>query len=144
MRTVTADLDTWTLSDGTYHFYPYNILEGSGWYHVSGDFQKYVEVVVSGGKVTKMTMHPRSSLTINSLTCKGNQIVNMPQEVVLKVSNKSEEYNKYFYLFASKTNVKGEPVDQVCLPVEAGGQAESSLYFTPNSTGKWKIWVDIN
>jgi hypothetical protein len=69
----------------------------------------------------------------------------MPQEVKLKVSNTGEEYNGLFYLFASQTNEKGTYVDRVGLPIEAtDGVSETSLYFTPNAIGKWKLWIDIN
>ncbi len=144
MRTVSANLDNWTLSNGTYRMYPYTILEGSGWYRVPGDFKKYYEVVVSGGKITKMTYHPYSTMQINQFTCKGNLIVGMPQEIAISVSNTNDEYNGEFYLFASQTNTKGEPVDKVGLPIEANGESETSLYFTPDATGKWKVWIDID
>ena len=145
MITVTFDLDKGNFDDGTYHFYPYNILKGSGWYRVSGDFKKYFEVTYSGGKIINITMHPRSDMQIQTFDCLGNLVVDMPQEIKLKVSNKSEEYNGFFYLFASQTNEKGEPVDKVTLPIEEyNGVSETSMYFVPDKTGKWNVWIDIN
>ena len=29
------------------------------------------------------------------------------------------------------------------LPVEAGGEEQTSLFFLPDATGKWKVWLDI-
>lgn len=144
MRTVSANLDDWGLGNGTYRFYPYTILEGSGWYRVPGDFMKYIEVTVSGGKITNMTYHPLANMTIVDFACKGNLIVDMPQEIAIKVKSNTEEYFGPFYLFASQTNEKGEFVDKVILPIEAGGESETSLYFKPNAVGKWKVWIDIN
>ena len=141
--TYSLDLDGMTLDDGVYNFYPYSTLEGCKWYRVLNDRLKYYQVEFSGGQVKSISYHPRVSLVINSLECVGNKIVNQPQEVVINISNNGEEYSDEFYLFASKTNDKGEAVDKICLPVEVGGQETSSLYFTPTSTGKWKLWIDI-
>ncbi len=141
--TYSLDLDAMSLDDGVYNFYPYSILEGCSWYRVMGDRKKYYQVEFSGKQVKSITYHPRASLLINSLECVGNKIVNQPQEVAVTISNNGEEYSDEFYLFASKTNDKGEAVDQICLPVEVGGEEKSSLYFTPKSTGKWKLWIDI-
>ena len=145
MRGLSFDLDALELDNGTYRFYPYSKLVGSDWYHVPLDYQKYYEVVYSGKKVSKITNHPRGNLTIQKFTCMGNRIVNMPQEVYVKVSNSAEEYTGMFYLFASQTDEKGTYLDRVGLPVEAtDGISESSLYFTPNAVGKWKVWIDID
>lgn len=141
--TYSLDLDGMSLEDGVYNFYPYSILDGCSWYRVLCDGMKYFQVEFSGGQVKSIDYHPRASLIINSLECVGNKIVNQPQEVAITISNNSEEYSDVFYLFASKTNDKGEAVDQICLPVEVGGMEQSSLYFTPTSTGKWKLWIDI-
>lgn len=142
-RTFSSNVDEWKLADGTYRIYPYNILQNSKWYRVIGDYKQYYEVTFSNGTVTALKKHPVSHLKILSLECVGNGIVDMPQEVSLRVRNDGEEYNKLFYLFASKTNTKGEAVDVVCFPIEEGATEETSLFFTPNETGKWNIWVDI-
>ena len=143
MRSVVLDLEALSLSDGTYNFYPYAILSGSGWYHMICDFKKYYEVTYLNGQVSKITYHPVGSLVINSLECVSNHIVSQPQEIKMTIKNEGEEYSGLFYLFASKSNDKGEFIDKVCLPIESGGVEQTSLYFTPNSTGKWKIWLDI-
>ena len=142
-RTFSSNVDEWSLDDGTYRIYPYTILQNCGWYHILGDFTQYYEVTFRNKAVTAISKHPVSHLKITSLECVGNGIVNMPQEVVLRVRNDGEEYNKLFYLFASKTNTKGEAVDVVCFPIEQGETEEASLFFTPNETGTWNVWVDI-
>ena len=141
--TLSLNLDNMTLDDGTYRFYPYAILSGCGWYHVIGDYKKYFEVTWSGGQVTSISYHPRGQLVINNVEFVGNKIVNQPQEVAITVRNDGEEFNDLFYLFASKTNDKGEATDQVCMVIEAGSEEKTSLFFLPNSTGKWRIWLDI-
>ncbi|MBO4821472.1 MAG: C10 family peptidase [Prevotella sp.] len=141
--TYSLDLDEMSLDDGVYNFYPYSILDGCSWYRVLCDRNKYYQVEFSGKQVKSISYHPRASLVINSLECVGNKIVNQPQEVAITVGNNGEEYGDVFYLFASKTNDKGEAVDQICLPVEVGATEQSSLFFTPTSTGKWKLWIDI-
>ena len=140
---VSLNLDNMSLDDGTYRFYPYAILSGCGWYHVIGDYKKYFEVTFSGGQVTSITYHPRAQLVISDVECVSNRIVDQPQELRITIRNDGEEFNDLFYLFASRTNDKGEAVDQVRLPVEAGGEEQTSLFFLPNATGKWKIWLDI-
>ena len=143
VRSYNLDLDKVGLSDGTYNFYPYTILSGGKWYHMTCDFTKYYEVKVSGGQVSKITYHPISSLFISSLECVSSHVVNQPQEIKFSIKNEGEEYSDKLYLFASKTNNKGKYVDEICLPVESGGEEQASLFFKPNSTGKWKIWLDI-
>lgn len=142
-RTYNLDLDQITLDDGIYNFHPYAILSGNSWYHMIGDYTKYFQVTFSGGKVTKITYHPLGSLLINNVECVSNGIVNQSQEISVTIQNKGEEYSGYFYLFASQSNSKGEYIDKVRIPVEAGGEETSSLFFTPKATGKWKIWLDI-
>ena len=82
-------------------------------------------------------------MVIENVEFVGNKIVNQPQEVKITVSNNGEEYSDLFYLFASRTNNKGETVDEVNMPIESGGTEQASLYFLPDATGKWKIWLDI-
>ncbi|MBO4658503.1 MAG: C10 family peptidase [Prevotella sp.] len=142
-HTSNLNLDNMSLSDGTYRFYPYAILSGCGWYHVIGDYKKFYEVVFSGGQVTSVTYHPRAHLVITNVECVSNRIVNQPQEVAITVRNDGEEFTDLFYLFASKTNEKGEAVDQVCMPIESGSEEQTSLFFLPDATGKWKVWLDI-
>ncbi|MBR5084870.1 MAG: C10 family peptidase [Prevotella sp.] len=143
IRYYDLDLDGVNLSDGTYNFYPYATLTGESWYHMLCDYTKYFEVKFSGGQVSKITYHPVGSLYINSVKCVSNRIVDQPQEIQIEIKNEGEEFTDKFYLFASTTNEKGEYIDEVCLPVESGGQEQTSLYFTPNTTGKWKVWLDI-
>ena len=142
-RTFTLDLDEMTLENGKYNFYPYSILEGCGWYHVLCDNKKYFQVTISGGKVSSIAYHPVANLYITGLNCVGNKIANQPQEVQISVRNEGDEYFDKFYLFASKTNSKGEYVDYICMPIETGAEEVSSMFFTPNSTGTWKLWIDI-
>ncbi len=144
LRTYSLNLDEMTLADDTYRFYPYAIMEGCKWYHVIGDRKKFFEVTISGGQVTNITYHPRAQLVIKAMDCVGNLIEGQSQEVSISIYNGGEEFNNLFYLFVSQNNQKGEPVDKVCLPVEFGATESTSLYFTPNSTGKWNIWIDIN
>lgn len=143
VNTYNLDLDNMSLDNGTYRFYPYAILSGCGWYHVIGDYKKYYEVKFSGGQATSITYHPRAQMVIENVEFVGNKIVNQPQEVKITVSNNGEEYSDLFYLFASRTNNKGETVDEVNMPIESGGTEQASLYFLPDATGKWKIWLDI-
>lgn len=142
-RTYSSNMDTWNFEDGSYRIYPYAILDGSKWYHVIGDRKKYYEVKFKNGKVTETSYHPRSNLNINSVEFTGNKIAGQPQEVRITVSNSTEEYNDLFYLFASKANDKGEYVDKTYMAIESGGEETTSLYFTPTSSGKWKVWLDI-
>ena len=142
-RYYTLDLDNLNLSDGIYYFYPYAILSGNPWFHMIGDYTKYFEVVISGGNVSTIIKHPVENCYIKSIECVGNRIVNQPQELQITIKNDGEEFNDTFYLHVSNTdeNLVGY-VDQVCLPIESGGQEIISLFFTPSSTGKWKVWVD--
>ena len=143
-RTYTLDVNTMNLADGTYRFYPFSRLEGSGWYRVQGDLDTYIEVEMKNGKMTSISKHPRGDLHVKSVTCTGNKIVNMPQEVVIKVNNTGEEFNNKFYLFVSQTDDKGEYVMATNMVIEKGATEEASLFFTPESTGTWNVWIDID
>ena len=143
IRRHSVDVNTMDLGSGTYRFYPFSRLEGADWYRMQGDFGTYIEVVMKNGVKQSMSYHPHASLTV-SHECVGNRIVNMPQEVKISVTNKGEEFNDLFYLFASKTNQKGEYVNQTNMVVEAGATEQGSMFFTPTSTGTWKLWIDID
>lgn len=143
-RTYSLDVNTMNLSDGTYRFYPFSRVDGSDWYRVQGDLETYIEVEMKDGKKKSISKHPRGDLHVKSVTCTGNKIVNMPQEVKITVSNTGEEFNNTFFLFASKTDDKGEWVSTTNMVIEAGATEEATLYFTPESTGTWNLWIDID
>lgn len=143
-RTFSQDVNTMELTDGTYRFYPFNRVDGSDWYRVQGDYETYIEVVMKNGQKQSMSRHPKGSLHVKSVTCTGNKIVNMAQEVKITVNNTGEEFNNVFYLFASKTDEKGEYVSKTNMVIEAGATEEASLFFTPKSTGTWNLWIDID
>ena len=138
------DVNEIGLKDGTYRFYPFNRLDGESWFRMQGDFLTYIEVVIKNKKAQSMSKHPIADLYVQGLECVGNKIVDMSQEVVITVTNKGEEFNKVFYLFASKTKEKGEYVSKTGMPIEAGATEQASLFFTPDSPGTWYLWVDID
>ena len=142
--TYSLDVNTLNLADGTYRFYPYSCLDGASWNRLQGDGGIFIEVVMQNGQIQSMTYHPQANLQVVSVDCVGNKIVRSPQEVKIKMKNTGEEFNDVFYLFASKTNSKGNPVSMTCMAIEAGATEETSLYFTPSSTGTWKLWVGLN
>lgn len=143
-RTFSCDVNTLNLDDGTYRFYPFSRVDGADWYRVQGDMGTYVEAVMKNGVRQSMSYHPRGDLHIKSVTCTGNLVVDMPQEVRIKVNNTGDEFNNLFYLFASQNNEKGEPVNKTNMVIETGATEEGSLYFTPTKTGTWNLWIDIN
>ncbi|MBR5686745.1 MAG: C10 family peptidase [Prevotella sp.] len=143
-RTYSDDVNTMNLADGTYRFYPFSRIDGSDWYRMQGDYETYIEVVMKNGQKQSMSRHPKGNLHVKSVTCTGNKIVGMPQEVKITVSNTGDEFNNVFYLFASKTNEKGEWISTTNMVIEAGATEEATLYFTPESTGTWNLWIDID
>ena len=144
-HTYLLDLEEIDLSDGTYFFYPYAILSGNPLLHILYDSTKYFEVKVRGGKVSGIKNHPVENWYIKSIECVSNHIVLQPQEIQVTIKNEGEDFNGIFYLHVSNTDaddyIEGS-MDFVSLPIEAGGQETTSLYFTPTSLGKWEVWVD--
>ena len=142
--TYTLNVNTLNLADGTYRFYPYSCIDGASWDRLQGDGGTYIEVVMQNGQKQSMTYHPVANLQVESVSCVGNKIVSSPQEVKIKVKNTGEEFNDVFYLFASRNSRKGNPVSETCMVIEAGVTEETSLYFTPTSTGTWNLWISTN
>lgn len=143
-KTFYFDVTSLNLSNGVYRFYPYSKLSTSSTCFVNGNYNFYLEVTISGGVVKTITKHPKSNLTISSLECTGNKVVNMVQEVKVTVTNTGEEFNDIIYLFASRTTTKGEYVNKTGLFVNKNGTGEACLYFTPDATGTWYLWADTD
>lgn len=139
------DVDRMNLPDGTYRFYPFSRLANSGAAYIPGQYTFYFEVMASGGKVQSITQHPKPQLTMTSLQCVSNKVVNMVQEIQVGMQNNGEEFNGVVYLFASQNRAqKGEAVNKTGMVVEAGSSETVSLYFTPNTTGTWYVWADTD
>ena len=137
------DLDTMNLSDGTYNFYPFAVPSGSTSLHILCDYTKYFEVTVSGGKVSTIINHPTENWYVKSIECVSNRVVNQPQEIQVTIKNEGEDFNCDLYLHVSNSDdLYGGYVDEVYLPITSGGEETTSLFFTPTTTGKWKVWVD--
>ena len=143
-KTFYFDVTSLKLSNGVYRFYPYSKLSTSSTYFVNGNYNFYLEVTISGGAVKTITKHPASNLTIKSIECTGNKVVNMVQEVKVTVTNTGEEFNDIIYLFASRTTTKGEYVNKTGLFVNKNGTGAACLYFTPDATGTWYLWADTD
>ena len=144
LPSYTLNVNTLNLTNGTYRFYPYSCVNGESWSHLQGDGGTYIEVVIQSGQAKSMIAHPQADLHVVSVDCVGNKIVGSPQEVKIKVKNNGEEFNDVYYLFASRNTRKGQPVSETCMVIEAGVTEETSLYFTPTSTGTWNLWISTN
>ena len=142
---VNVDISLWEMADGFYRFYPYSRLTGAGWYRVSGDFNTYFEVTVSGGEITEIEKHPKPDLTFDKIECVSSKVVNMVQEIKTTVSNTGDEFSGVLYLFASRNKSnKGSCVNKTGVVVETGTTEEANLYFTPKYTGTWYVWVSTD
>ncbi|MBO4811281.1 MAG: C10 family peptidase [Prevotella sp.] len=143
IRSVSLDVSSLGLSAGTYHFFPYSKLTDSNWYRIYGEDAMYIECVVSNGHYT-FNYHPKSNLVLESFGNQGNGIKGLPQEVVVELSNSGDEFNDKLYLFASQTDDKGEYTSATGMVIETGTTESGSLFFTPDATGTWHLWLSLN
>ena len=139
---LTVDATWLDLSNGTYKVVPVSRVSGTSEWRSTLPNYKYVEVVVNGDNIT-CTAIPKTNLT-GTLSVNGNLVVNSTQEVEVNVENKSGEFYAPIYLFASKTTSKGSVVNKTQLMVEPEATGTAYVYFTPNTSGVWNLWVTLD
>ena len=139
---LTVDASWLGLSNGTYKVVPVSREKDTSEWRSTLPSYKYVEVVVNGSSIT-CTVIPKISLT-GTLSVNGNLVTNSSQEVEVNVENSSGEFYAPIYLFASKTTNKGDVVNSTQLMVEPGAEGTAYVYFTPDTSGVWNLWVTLD
>ena len=139
---VYVNLSELGLEDNaTYYFYPYNYITGQKVKHLTGDGKYYAEVKRSGTSYS-VVLHPTPSISVTNMELKSSPVVNIPQEVCYTLKNNGDEIDETLYLFASKTNSRpSTPVGLTTAYLEKGQTDDVSLYFTPNSSGTWYLFL---
>ena len=137
---LSCNIEDLQLTDGTYLIGPACKLATEDEWHFCEGRQPYLLVQKSGSDID-IQYGAGHMLSATSLTPVGNCIVNTPQRIDVEVNNDYLEYEGGLYLFASKTASKGSYQGAAGFAIEAGGQEMVSLYFTPETTGKYNLWV---
>ena len=125
----------------TYYFYPYSYITGQKVTHIAGDGKFYAEVTRNGTSYS-VTTHPTPSISVTNMELKSSLVVKIPQEVCYTLKNNGDEIDETLYLFASKTDSRpSTPVGLTTAYLEKGQTDDVSLYFTPNSSGTWYLFL---
>lgn len=130
-----------TLPDGTYKIVPISREHNtSSWYSNVGINTQYVEVVISGGSITSMTLCP--VLTVETFNYPGNKKANSEQPVDITVKCAKGEFYGPLYLFASLTNDKGDKATSVAgVTILENKSIDTQFTFTPTTAGTYNIWI---
>ena len=128
------------LDDGIYVIGPVSKLSTDDEWHFCQGIHPYIVVEIENGNIS-IRYNTEPQLQAESIIPMGNRIVNMPQEVMVNIENQGMEYYGTLYLFASKTNNKGEVRGKTGIAIGEGDHQSLSLYFTPEQTGTYNLWV---
>ena len=123
---------------GTYKIVRISRLNGTTDWVVQDD--EYVEAVFDGSSVT-LTKHPVVSLEAQTFNFTGTKYVNEVQPIEVAIKNNGDEFYGTLFLFASKTETKGEYENLGGVTITKGNTATLTFEFEPTSTGKYNIWV---
>ena len=136
------------LPDGKYKIVPVSRVVGTEkWiYNNSGATEEYIEAEVVNGNVTLSLHSPVFSLEATNFSYPGSLVANTEQPVNVTIKNLGDEFYGTVYLFASQTSNKGIANGPFGITVTKGNSIETTLFFTPTSSGSYTIWVttDIN
>lgn len=123
---------------GTYKIVRISRLNGTTDWVVQDD--EYVEAVFDGSSVT-LTKHPVVSLEAQPFNFTGTKYVNEVQPIEVAIKNNGDEFYGTLFLFASKTETKGEYINWGGVTITKGNTATLTFEFEPTSTGTYNIWV---
>lgn len=123
---------------GTYKIVRISRLNGTTDWVVQDD--EYVEAVFDGSSVT-LTKHPVVSLEAQPFNFTGTKYVNEVQPIEVAIKNNGDEFYGTLFLFASKTETKGEYINLGGVTITKGNTATLTFEFEPTSTGTYNIWV---
>jgi len=131
------------LPEGTHKIVPVSRKIGTDkWiYNISGATEEYVEAHVDGNKTTLYAHLPSYSLEVSQISFPGTLLAPVPQPVNVLINNHGDEFYGGIYLFASTTNNKGKANGPFGITVTKEGEIETTLFFTPQSAGKYNVWV---
>ncbi len=134
------------LPDGKYKIVPVSRQLGSDkWiYKIYGATEEYVEAVIEGNNTTLSVYSPSYSLEAYDFDFTGSLEANDLQPVNVTIKNLGDEYYGGIYLFASKTNSKGDAIGPFGVTVTKDGALETTLFFTPPSAGTYHLWVTMD
>ena len=84
------------------------------------------------------------NLEVTGFAVNGNRLKESIQEVDVTVKNLAGDYTAPLYLFASRTEEKGESVYAAGIGVESGDSTMLRFYFRPELAGQWNLWVTLD
>jgi len=131
------------LTEGTYRLTPASrYARGTRWYPAFNLVDEYIlaEVDANGTPSLKL-IKPSQEIRLDTIIYAGNHVKGQEQEIKFVFTNLADEYYHEMHLFASKTNAKAYTDNRAPLELRAGETATISLYFTPEETGTYNIWL---
>lgn len=130
------------LTPGTHRIATVCRAEGTNQWKRVGSSQKYfILKVTTNSRVTEISLAPEVDVEILGLRSTGNLVAGMPQNLMLSLENKGGEFYSYMYLFASRTEDKGNAQSRATVILKEKEKTELPLTFTPDSAGKLHIYI---
>lgn len=133
------------LTEGVYKISPASkLLRGKVW-HPQYDFGKqYIEATVNKlGLPTLKIVNPVENLVVDTFILSGTRVKGEEQPVKVRIRNEGGEFYKELSLYGGFG--KKEKIDsRTMVALKAGETAEFELFFTPDGTGTFSLYLCDN
>lgn len=111
------------------------------WKRVGSSQNYFIVRMGFGNRIIEMSMSPKIDVAITKVDCNSNLVAGMTQNLTIGLWNQGDEFYSDLYVFASKTQDKGEALGRTTAIMKKDEQVELPLYFTPTSAGRHNIWI---
>ena len=108
----------------------YRTSSGGQWIPFEGQRNNYVQIVVSGGKITSASLMPNpANLRVDNVSYDGDHVIGLSQCLRYTITNTSatEDFDGQLYLFANSSSYE---MAENGVFIKAGATAEVEMFFT--------------
>ena len=133
------------LSEGVYKISPASKLVRSKVWHPQYDFGKqYIEATVNKlGIPTLKIINPVENIVVDTIMVTGTRVKNEEQPVKVRIRNEGGEFYKELSLYGGFG--KKDKIDsRTMVALKAGETGEFELFFTPDATGTFSLYLCDN
>jgi len=131
------------LGEGTWRVVPISKHVSSNVWKTSFNIKnKYIIAkVAANGRYTLEMYEKPVDLKIESVTFTGNLVKGNEQKLDVLFRNNTDEFYGEIFLFASKTNNKGNQASRSALSLKKGHTTTTTFFFKPAEAGTYNIWL---
>lgn len=140
----SINLKSYLTTAGTYDIVPVCRTSTSDkWVRTYNENVYATVTVVSIDSIT-CTLHPVTSISVNSISVDGDKKLGSTQEMIASIKNGGDDYTGTLYLFMSSTSDKGSALTMTGIAIARNTTEDYSLYFSPTEAGNLKAWIALD